>query len=65
MSDVPAESTIIEGRVVHKKSNALQITFKDGTGATSTAVRRVEGDVLPGACVDIAIGLRPYIAEMN
>ncbi|MCW2647500.1 MAG: hypothetical protein JWP07_3609 [Pseudonocardiales bacterium] len=32
MSDVPAESTIIEGHVVHTKSNALQITFRDGTG---------------------------------
>jgi hypothetical protein len=32
MSDVPAESTIIEGHVVHQKSNALQITFRDGTG---------------------------------
>jgi hypothetical protein len=32
MSDVPAQSTIIEGHVVHKTSNALQITFRDGTG---------------------------------
>ncbi|HXA33004.1 MAG TPA: hypothetical protein VNV87_12150 [Acidimicrobiales bacterium] len=32
MNSQPDPPTVIEGRVVHKKSNALQITFHDGPG---------------------------------
>jgi hypothetical protein len=32
MTSLPNPPTVIEGRVVHKKSNALQITFHDGPG---------------------------------
>src|ERR1700726_3478569 len=32
MTSPPNPPTIIEGRVVHKTSNALQITFHDGPG---------------------------------
>jgi hypothetical protein len=99
-------SDIIEGRVVRKTSNALQMTFLDGPdgepmavavqgGADSKASKfgvllgfgsypqplklpllgvrvqptraltETERDVVLAASVDLAIGLRPYVAEMR
>ena len=44
MSTPSGPATVIEGRVVHKKSNALQITFHDGPGDPFAVGVQGQGD---------------------